>query len=355
MSASEAASVTVSARHFDGRSARAHSVCLRFSASGVVVEGETGEWPLPAGEFSVSEALGATPRSLTLADGQSFEVGDVAALARGLRLLGRREAAVTRWQQSWRGVCAALAATVLLVLVAYQWGLPALSRGLAAAAPAALSEHLAQQTLAFLDRGLTRPSRLPEARQAALRAKAQQWFPPAAGGPAWRLQFRASALGPNALALPNGEIVLFDALVELAEGDEQVLAVVAHELGHVAARHGLRQLIQSSLVGFIAGAYLGDVSVLVSGLAAALLEAGYSRDFEREADAYAVARLRALGQPPQLLATMLQRLETAHAAAAGEVAEEAAGDTASDRQTGWGGLASHPETAERIARILADR
>ena len=115
MSASEAASVTVSARHFDGRSARAHSVCLRFSATGVVVEGEAGEWPLPAGEFSVSEALGATPRSLTLADGQSFEVGDVAALARGLRLLGRREAAVTRWQQSWRGVCAALAATVLLV------------------------------------------------------------------------------------------------------------------------------------------------------------------------------------------------------------------------------------------------
>lgn len=351
MSASEPAALTLSALHFDGKSARAQAVSLRFSASGVVVCGEAGEWSLRPEQFSVSEALGATPRSLMLADGQSFEVGDVSALARGLRLLGRREAAVTRWQQSWRGVCAALAATVLLVLVAYQWGLPALSRGLAAAAPAAVSEHLSRQTLAFLDRGLTRPSRLPEARQAALRAKAQQWFPPAAGGPAWQLQFRASALGPNALALPNGEIVLFDALVELAEGDEQVLAVVAHELGHVAARHGLRQLIQSSLVGFVAGAYLGDLSALVSGLAAALLEAGYSRDFEREADVYAVARLRALGQPPQLLAGMLQRLEAAHAAAAGE----AAGDTASGRQTGWGGLASHPETAERIARILADR
>lgn len=351
MSASEPAALTLSALHFDGKSARAQAVSLRFSASGVVVCGEAGEWSLRPEQFSVSEALGATPRSLMLADGQSFEVGDVAALACALRLLGRREAAVTRWQQSWRSVCAALAATVLLVLVAYQWGLPALSRGLAAAAPAAVSEHLSRQTLAFLDRGLTRPSRLPEARQAALRAKAQQWFPPAAGGPAWQLQFRASALGPNALALPNGEIVLFDALVELAEGDEQVLAVVAHELGHVAARHGLRQLIQSSLVGFVAGAYLGDLSALVSGLAAALLEAGYSRDFEREADAYAVAWLRVLGQPPQLLAAMLQRLEAAHAAAAGE----AAGDAASDRQTGWGGLASHPETAERIARILADR
>lgn len=343
MSASEAPSVTVSARYFDGRSARAQSVCLHFSATGVVVEGEAGEWCLPAGEFSVSEALGATPRSLTLADGQSFEVSEVAALARGLSLLGRREAAVTRWQQSWRGVCAALVATVLLVLVAYQWGLPALSRGLAAAAPAAVSEHLAQQTLAFLDRGVTRPSHLPEARQTALRTQAQQWFPPTAGGPGWRLQFRASALGPNALALPNGDIVVFDALVELAEDDEQVLAVIAHELGHVAQRHGLRQLIQSSLVGFVAGVYFGDLSSLVSGLAAGLLEAGYSRAFELEADAYAVARLRALGREPHLLAEMLQRLEAAHAA---ETATATAG-----RSPGW--LDSHPDTAERITRILA--
>lgn len=344
MSASEPAALTLSALHFDGKSARAQPVSLRFSASGVVVSGEAGEWSLRPEQFSVSEALGATPRSLMLADGQSFEVGDVAALARALRLLGRREAAVTRWQQSWRGVLAALVATVLLVLAAYQWGLPALSRGLAGWVPPAVGEHLSRQTLAFLDRGMTSPSQLPEERRAALLSKAQQWFPaPAPGLPAWRLHFRAASLGPNALALPNGDIVAFDALVDLAEDDERVLAVIAHELGHVAQRHGLRQLIQSSLVGFVAGVYFGDLSSLVSGLAAGLLEAGYSRAFELEADAYAVARLRALGREPRLLAEMLQRLEAAHAAASGV--------PATSRSPGW--LDSHPDTAERVARILA--
>ena len=47
--------------------------------------------------------------------------------------------------------------------------------------------------------------------------------------------------------LPDGQIVLLDELVQMPADEEEVLAILAHELGHVRHRHGLTQLIQSSV------------------------------------------------------------------------------------------------------------
>lgn len=118
-----------------------------------------------------------------------------------------------------------------------------------------------------------------------------------------------------------------------------VLAVLAHELGHAHGRHGLQLLLRTSAVGAFWSFYIGDVCQLLAAALAALVEARYSQDLEREADDYAASLLRQNGMPPGLLADVLEKLAAAHP-----------GSPA-------GYLSSHPPTAERLEhlRVLAPR
>ena len=103
-------------------------------------------------------------------------------------------------------------------------------------------------------------------------------------------------MGANALALPGGIIILTDELFKLAENDEQVLAILAHEIGHIEYQHGLRSLFQDSLTALFLAGLLGDMSSVTSvsaTLPTILVESRYSREFEQEADQYAVHYLNA--------------------------------------------------------------
>jgi len=107
----------------------------------------------------------------------------------------------------------------------------------------------------------------------------------------YRIILRSSKqMGANALALPGGIIIVTDDLIKLAENDEQIFAVLAHEMGHVEYQHGLRSMLQNSLTALFMAGVLGDISSVTS-LAATiptmLVESRYSREFELEADQYA--------------------------------------------------------------------
>src|SRR5207237_8201829 len=84
-----------------------------------------------------------------------------------------------------------------------------------------------------------RPSALAAARRDALRKRLAQL------GDGYRLELRACpGSGPNAFALPGGVVVLTDELVRLAQSADQLSAVMAHEIGHLRARHALRAALQ---------------------------------------------------------------------------------------------------------------
>jgi Zn-dependent protease with chaperone function len=149
------------------------------------------------------------------------------------------------------------------------------------------------------------------------------------------------AVGANALALPSGIIVMTDDLVELAQHDDELVAVLAHEIGHVRGRHALRQLLQTAGVSALALAVLGDVSS-ISGLASAipaLLQAKHSRDFEREADVFAKQWLMKNNIAPERFDAILCRLDAA------------VGSAVSSDVLDY--MSSHPPTSER-ARCAPD-
>nr|WP_306265419.1 M48 family metallopeptidase [Pararhizobium sp. IMCC3301] len=135
--------------------------------------------------------------------------------------------------------------------------------------------------------------------------------------------------GANAFALPAGRIIITRSLLELSATPEELIAVLAHELGHIQARHAVRLSLRiggtSTLLGFLLGDFTGSAAVVAVGQA--LIGTAYSRDFERQADRLAVRTLRNMSIPPDDLISVLERLESTNEGA------------------GW--LSTHPSTAER--------
>jgi Zn-dependent protease with chaperone function len=120
----------------------------------------------------------------------------------------------------------------------------------------------------------------------------------------------------NAFAFPGGTIVVSDSVVQLTaqarNGDDMLAAIFAHELAHVERRHGLQMLLHGSAALVAVATLTGDLSSLTAMAATLpflLIQRGYSRDFEREADTDAVAWLRAVRIQPAALADALQLLE----------------------------------------------
>lgn len=314
---------------YDGRSSRPQAVTLAVAGDRLLVRGDS-ERDEPLAGVRFGERLGAAPRRIELADGGHCEVSDPAGFEALLTAAGQMPRLIDRAQRSGRIAAASLLFSLLLAVAGWRWGLPWLAETTARWVPDEVAGELGTQVLVQFDEHLLQPSQLPLATRQRLRARYA-----ALGGSADHLLFRDGRMGANAFALPDGRVVLLDGLVHLAGNDDQVIAVLAHELGHVRGRHGLRLLIQSSLVAGVASVVFGDVSSLLVVAPTLVLNARYSRDFERAADEHAVALLQTQGLSPGLLADLLEKLQ-AQKPAQGE---------------GAGFLASHPASSERIARL----
>ncbi len=141
---------------------------------------------------------------------------------------------------------------------------------------------------------------------------------------------------PNALALPGGTIVVTHALLDHAESADAFAGVLAHEIGHVHHRHGLKALLHNGGLSLVASVLTGDAGGLVTAGGRVLVGASYSRDAEREADAFAVTTVAAAGGDATAFGPFLATI-----GGAGEDGGPA------------GLLASHPLTAEREAAVVA--
>ena len=351
--ASTQVSIQVSAAYFDGRSAKVHPVVLTLANGVLSLRGDAVQRDAAITSLRVSEPMGAAPRLISFPDGAHCEVRDHAGMAALLAASHYQDSWVVRLQERWRWAAAAVVIAVAAVFAGYYWGLPAASEWIAYRVPEKILAQLGSGTLRILDRAIFSPTKLPEDRQQALRSAFERLAAPGAATPRYHLLFRhGGRVGANAMALPDGTIVVTDQLIALAAHDEEILAVLTHELGHLNRRHALRMLIQGTIVAFVVSWYIGDVSSFAAGLPTLLLQARYSRNHEREADEFGAAMLKANGISPRRLADMLGRLEASHRAKSGKQTAEketqSDGTPAADRGGISDYLASHPATRERI-------
>lgn len=285
---------------FDGRSAAATPVRIAIAGGVLTVTTPDGVLLLEHGlaRLTVTEAFGTAPRQIGLPGGAVVEVADGPALTAALAAAGRRPGLVDRLEARWRGALAAVVACVGVLVAAYVYGLPAAARWVAGKMPASAEQRLGDGVLEVLDGNLLQPTTLSEEEQRAAQARVDDAARLGAPAVSYRLLFRSAGFGPstNAFALPGGTVVLLDGLVRGTASDDRLVAVVGHELGHVARRHSLQAFLKSAGVGAAAGLLWGDFSGQAAAIPAALAMFDYSRDAEREADEDGVRFLRAAGR-----------------------------------------------------------
>jgi Zn-dependent protease with chaperone function len=257
-----------------------------------------------------------------------------------------RESWVVRVQQSWRGTFVAAALLVAVGVAGYLWGVPLAARGVLAVTPPEADAAVGRLALEGVEGRWLQPSKVAVADRERLASAfarlVEAAFPDPRTRPVYALRFHASRIGPNAFALPGGTIVITDELLQLMQGrDDAVLGVLAHELGHVRARHGMRMLVQVSLIGAATSVALGDFSSVLAGVPALLGQMAYSRDAEREADAESVRLLRAAGLSPVVMVEFFERARAWRSGPEGR-------RLGADADLGIA-FSSHPADAERIA------
>jgi Zn-dependent protease with chaperone function len=337
--------VSFAARYFDGRTSAARDVEVSLYADGrVTVHG--GDEPLQdttVAQVQISERIGDTARRMTFADGAMCETIQNDSIDQWLERLGAhsREHRVFRLERRWQFALLALVITVAGTWAFLRFGLPATADRAARLMPHSVEVAIGEGGLKTLDAAFFDPSRLHPARQTSLQSRFDLMQRELGDTPKVRLELRYGGreIGANAFALPAGIVVVTDELVLLAQHDEEIESVIAHEIGHVVHRHSLRMLLQSSGSALLMFTLLGDVSsasTLAASVPTVLLHAKYSRDFEREADAYARAWLQRRGIPSHRFGDLLRRIELE------EYGKEAPGDDGV-----WSYFSSHPTTSER--------
>src|ERR1044072_6829929 len=138
--------------------------------------------------------------------------------------------------------------------------------------------------------------------------------------PEFRYSYKVTDVSDvNAFALPGGFTYVNRGLIETAETEAQLAGVIAHEISHVALRHGTAQAskaqkyqagsiaaqILGAVIGGGAGQAVGGLGQI--GIGAAFLR--YSRDYERQADTLGAQIMARAGYDPRELANMFRILE----------------------------------------------
>lgn len=160
----------------------------------------------------------------------------------------------------------------------------------------------------------------------------------------------------NAFALPGGYVYITRGLMAYLNSEAELAGVIGHEIGHVTARHGVRQQSASTAVGL--GAVLG--SILVPGLnnqaGASLLQtlaqawtAGYGREHELESDRLGAEYLAKAAYDPQAMIDVIGVLKNQELFAA----EQARRDGRQPR-TYHGTFDTHPSNDARLKQVVGE-
>ena len=323
--------MSIQAIYFDGKTSRRHAVELSHDDNAISLTGDiTRHYPLA--DVQVPERLRSGSRKLSFKDGAYLEVANSADFEVLLAQIAHQDPIAVRLQRSWRGVLLACCVTFSVLVLGYLYGLPAASESIAKRLPEEAQLAIGRETLEFLDKQIMAPSELPAEQQLVIVNRFKSLALPKDGVPTHEILFRKSKIGPNAFALPSGQIIMTDEMVKLLGNDDAIMGVLAHELGHLHERHLLRRIIQGSVVGLATTVLLGDASSVIAAIPTVMLDLKYSRDAEREADAYAIAMLKANGISLAGLALTFEKL--------GEKSLE---------MNAY--LSSHPPATERIERI----
>lgn len=332
--------------YLDGQSAVRHPATVQLSAERLLITTESGtvrSWPHGqirqtqgsyAGEH-VRLEFGESPvETLVIRDHSLLERLHAVASSGSRRVRHLHPPSVRSARLRWTALAALVAIGATIGL--YRWGLPLLAESLTPHIPLSWEARLGRAAVAALappearctDQRLLEVLHYITERLTSVHAPLPYNFQ----------LYLVDRPIVNALATPDGSIVIFRRLFEKTHSAEELAGVLAHEMQHIAKRHVTTLLIEQTASSLLLAALSGDMA---SGLAYGLEAAGtmgllrYSRAFEAEADLAGLHSLRKAGIDQ---AGMIRFFETLHR-------HKPEGDQV------LAYLSSHPSTESRIQAL----
>lgn len=325
----------------------AHNQSKRLPAS--INKTDTGDYFLNIEEqtlqintskIQISTRLGSSNRRINFTDGAVFETMDNDTVdAMFVHLISKKSNILHRLESRWRWVGISVILIIVLGFVTVRFGFPWASKQIAYALPSYINEQLSTSTLELLDEYLFEKSDLSPQQQNAIQANFNQLTANLEDGEFnYQLHIRKMGEESNAFSLPSGDIILTDALLLTANNAEQINSILLHEIGHVEHRHGLQQVVYSSLISTAISMMTSDLTVLEDLLVVMpvfLVESSYSRAHEYEADDFVFEKMLELNQDPIHFANILDMITSND-------------DIDDDLEKSIQYFSSHPETVKRI-------
>jgi Zn-dependent protease with chaperone function len=329
----------VPATFFDGRSAASRTGSILFDGRDLHFSSPEANFNFRLESSALISPVGRGNWVVEIPDGgriewQDREFGEYLASQFG------HSGWVSRLEASWHWAVIALILAAAGGWAMLTYGVPVVARQVAFSMPPDIDRRISEESIEILDRVMFNESELPEPAKAEVWALFAEIKAEDSDYAGYRLIFRQSEkIGANAFALPGGLVIITDEMVELIKNDSELASVLAHEVGHLAERHSLRIILQNSASVVIIAGLTGDfsnVTALSATVPTVLMQAKYSRDFEREADNFAFHYLDEHDLDTDALSKLLQRVD-------GE------GDDVADKLSTW--FSSHPASVDRVPEV----
>ncbi|NRB38223.1 MAG: M48 family metallopeptidase [Pseudomonadales bacterium] len=307
-------------------------------------------------ELKIESRLGNTPREISFGDNQLFitdnnDAIDALVKSQPSSLWPR---VLHKLETSLPLVIAATLLTFACVWLTIDIGIPKSAKYIAYQLPEFTAKNFGS-TLTILDKTLFDATELDLEKQQAIHDLAQPYLQHYQDlNP--KLVFR-SGQGANAFALPDGHIIFTDAMIKLVDDDDELLAILFHELGHLKHKHLIRRTLQDSMVTLLIILMTGDVDGfdMVTGIPTLLLDLSYSKEFEREADYFAIQQLHRNQLDVESFATVMKRFDLLYSIKSPAEVEGEKNDDSSDNLETLKSivefLSTHPATHDRVAMV----
>ena len=236
--------------------------------------------------------------------------------------------------------------TIIVLVISYRFLFISFSSTLVYFFPYKWEQKIGEATYRTLSSTILEKSEIKEKRITEIKDKSQKIFKHSGLYKNPEIKFnKSNILGPNALALPGGPIIITDDLVELLKDDDLILSVIAHEIAHIKERHSLQQIVE------IAG--LSSIAWMIFGLDERILEEivfiginiwglKKSRDLEKDADLMALKLLEKTGMSKKSFIQAIEKLSKYYCLKT-KIEKSICMD---EIKSGW--FSTHPTGAERL-------
>jgi len=256
--------------------------------------GDSNITSIELSSLSISSRLGNSARYIKIKELGEFETLDNDGVDVLCEQLNQESSFLHTLESNLSLILVAIVVTVFFSWVTIKYGVPKAADALVAALPDKTSDILETTIIENVEERFFLPSKLSADRISQVNALFESVARELKIDPSkykFKIRNAEDEIGANALAFPNGMIIMTDQLITLADSDRQIAGIIAHELGHLEAQHSLRQIVRGSLLTFIVAFIAGDASGASAAILSAptfLAELQYSRKFEIEADDYAI-------------------------------------------------------------------